>query len=48
MLKQRIPEAYREELCWNGDVVVVTSSFWFPVAIGDVDASFLTPVVVPV
>lgn len=39
--------SYREVLCWNEDVAVLTSSFWLPVVIGDVDASFLTSVIAP-
>lgn len=48
MLNERIPKAYREVSGWNDTVVVLTSSFWVSVVIGDVDASFLTPVIVPV
>lgn len=48
MLNRRIPKTYREVLCWNEDVAVLTSSFWLPVVIGDVDASFLTSVIAPV
>lgn len=39
--------SYREVSCWNDDVVVLASLFWLPVVIGDVEASFLTPVIVP-
>ena len=47
MAKQRIPETHRELSCWDDDVAGVTSSFWLPVFIGDVDASFRTSATVP-
>lgn len=39
--------SYREVVCCNDGEAVVTKSFRLPVGIGDVDASFLTPVIVP-
>lgn len=48
MVNQRIPEAYREVSSGKDDVVVIPSSFWLPVVRGDVDASFLILVIVPV
>lgn len=39
--------SYREVSSGKDDVVVIPSSFWLPVVRGDVDASFLTPVIVP-
>lgn len=48
MVNHRISKAHREVSCWNDKVAVLASSFWLPVVIGDVDASFLTPVIVPV
>lgn len=47
LTKSRREVSYRELLGWNDDEDVVTSSFWLPVGIGDVDASFLTPAIVP-
>jgi len=39
--------SYRELWRCRTDGLVSTSSFWLPVVIGDVDASFLTPATVP-
>lgn len=46
--KSRVSQAHREVVCWDDDEAGVMESLGLLVAIGDVDASFLTAVTVSV